>query len=1102
MVLFQSGVDDAGYTCQGATGPGAGTYQLNPGGATGVLTGAVLGTAGANVINGAGGANGIVQAISNGAATEPAVSVAVTNSWIDSIIAGVPHYSQPSCANLSGVAASCATDATNATNITSGTLPNARIVALPNANLANPATTVNGQTCTLGATCTVTATPGTQATATILANISGSTASPTAVAVPTSVDVATYSSTGQPIVSTFTNPNGTAVGQTFTQAVAAMPLNLLSYVNVNAAGYRATRLSTALQNSTSAVTVNNGSATVVCGACAFAAGDVGDAIVVMQFSSTSVFQSTIQTVVSGTQVTLANNVTFSSTNAFAYYGTDSTTAINNAFAAANSSNKCIYVPAGQYFYGGTGWTGTQHPCITGDGNTQSIFFLGATSSLVGANDFWQKTTVNDLGFFGGSYPIYNARAGGNVVYGPIEMARDWFKGYGGAAIDIESSDVTYYNIHNNFFQGQNNTAAIGVAILGSDYGWIQDNQFYSNYFHIKCGGGCATMRILNNDMLQLTVASQAGDIWIVPAGGADVNPVIIKGNKMGSENVSAGTVRMLWADTATSDPHFGGNVPLTTASTGYVTNIQFDNTVIGASGSVQPIAYSYTANVRDNHIQCMIDTTAPTYIVYFDPVVTAINSYTSINNTFGPFPGYSALNGSMAISNVPGWGGVIDPNGQLSYSDSSVPSAFSAGGSPSDTTILDSTAITTWTAATGTVVTVTDGSGGQNAVTLTAAAGGASLLQMHPTTNPTLGEWMHIDLDLKAGTATSIVFKICDHTCANTFYLSPPIGLDVGWQRKHFAWFVKAAISGGTVTIALVNPTTQTTALTMSAGLPFMYQSNETASGAGMFGWVNTVSGGYCMDGGAPVVNGHCVYHGTGAPSSTGMAAGSIYLRDDIPGYVYTYTGSAWIIPMACQAMNCKSINTTGGLTISHSGSGSAPLIFETASGTDRAQILGTTAGVLEFTDPTNSPIWGQISVAGFGVGTSATLASDPFNVTALGVTSALSYAGNGTATFAPQVGAGTGATAVCATSHICDSVSGEVTLTAGSVGTPATGAQLIITTSATRTNQPNCAVDIEGGTTFLGVTHSATTTTLTVSAGVALVFGTAYEVTYNCGGK
>lgn len=118
------------------------------------------------------------------------------------------------------------------------------------------------------------------------------------------------------------------------------------------------------------------------------------------------------------------------------------------------------------------------------------------------------------------------------------------------------------------------------------------------------------------------------------------------------------------------------------------------------------------------------------------------------------------------------------------------------------------------------------------------------------------------------------------------------------------------------------------------------------------------------------------------------------------------------------------------------------------------------------------------------------------------GATNLPSLSGSGTATFAAQAGAGTGATAVCATSHVCDSLSGEVILTSGSVGTPSTGSQLIITLPVTRTNQPNCTVEAYGGTTFLGITKSQTTSTITISAGVALTFATAYTINYVCGGN
>jgi hypothetical protein len=59
------------------------------------------------------------------------VATAVTNQFLTSISAsGATTLAQPSCSNLSGVAASCSTDTTNAANISSGALPAGRMPAL------------------------------------------------------------------------------------------------------------------------------------------------------------------------------------------------------------------------------------------------------------------------------------------------------------------------------------------------------------------------------------------------------------------------------------------------------------------------------------------------------------------------------------------------------------------------------------------------------------------------------------------------------------------------------------------------------------------------------------------------------------------------------------------------------------------------------------------------------------------------------------------------------------------------------------------------------------------------------------------------------------
>jgi hypothetical protein len=97
----------------------------------------------------------------------------------------------------------------------------------------------------------------------------------------------------------------------------------------------------------------------------------------------------------------------------------------------------------------------------------------------------------------------------------------------------------------------------------------------------------------------------------------------------------------------------------------------------------------------------------------------------------------------------------------------------------------------------------------------------------------------------------------------------------------------------------------------------------------------------------------------------------------------------------------------------------------------------------------------------------------------------------------------GTGGTAVCAASHVCDSLSGEIALTTGT-GTLAAGTLFTLNFADTRTNLTNCVVvqNTQAGVGALSkLLWTPTTTTLAFGAGAAAVASTAYVFDYFCPG-
>jgi hypothetical protein len=123
-------------------------------------------------------------------------------------------------------------------------------------------------------------------------------------------------------------------------------------------------------------------------------------------------------------------------------------------------------------------------------------------------------------------------------------------------------------------------------------------------------------------------------------------------------------------------------------------------------------------------------------------------------------------------------------------------------------------------------------------------------------------------------------------------------------------------------------------------------------------------------------------------------------------------------------------------------------------------------------------------------------------NTTATGFVSGKFMMGSGTMSMGAGAAAGTSPAIACASGHVCDGVSGAVTLTTGTSTT--TGTLATLSFPNTHTNSANCVVDVlqSGVGRVTTASWSESTTALTLTANSALTASTAYQIRYWCGGN
>jgi len=168
------------------------------------------------------------------------------------------------------------------------------------------------------------------------------------------------------------------------------------------------------------------------------------------------------------------------------------------------------------------------------------------------------------------------------------------------------------------------------------------------------------------------------------------------------------------------------------------------------------------------------------------------------------------------------------------------------------------------------------------------------------------------------------------------------------------------------------------------------------------------------------------------------------------------------------------------GQTVVNAGAGANAVVVNGSSGSGTSGLLVESGG--------SSPS-AVLTVSGSG------------NTTAAGFLAGKFMAGSGTMSLTAGGASGTGPAIACATSHVCDGVSGTVALTTGT--SPTTGTLATLGFPNTHTNQANCVVTttLSGTGLVTTISWSESTTAVTLTANTALSASTAYQIRYWCGG-
>ena len=454
----------------------------------------------------------------------------------------------------------------------------------------------------------------------------------------------------------------------------------------------------------------------------------------------------------------------------------------------------LYFGPGAFVYNGTGLTIPEPDQaifrIYGDGQRQTRIQIADNVFFIDIDDrYIYGLTIEDIHFEGGYGTFRNSSTAIQVSTQHI-VRNCTFSQYTKCAIGHNSVDMPHWRFENCIFRGDETTIGVALQGLANQTAFINCN-FKTNLYDVKLGYGGADVLFLNCAFVWFDAydSTDRHNIWIVPdATGSKKGPTV-RDCKFGNENMGATEYRFLFADEGTTVTGFEDTPHSTSASTGFIEGVTIENCQFGGvSGYSRAYITSYTPNVRwmDWERNHFLGTYSSGGIISF-PLGGLIE-----DRNRGGIYNVGASNGVVnKVHPDVNYFHVIDPLA-VHGGEMDVPNYYNAGGADhSYVDLLSSNDVTSdGTLSNATRSSITDATGGSNAIelTVTAASGFLSLPETSPSLTANSLAWIEFDVKKSSTNPLSVIqVDVWDFPRSNVAWRRV-LTLPDDWKRVRVPW--------------------------------------------------------------------------------------------------------------------------------------------------------------------------------------------------------------------------------------------------------------------------------------------------------------------------